>query len=293
MIIENMINIETTNICPANCIMCPREEFTAKLGIMNINLFKKIIDDCVTYNTKIIDLCGFGEAFSDSLLFERCKYVKEKLPDSKIYISTNAFLMNEKYFENIVKYIDILKLSIFGMSKESYRKLHKLSYDKCFSNIKNFLLYKKNKPYIIGLFIKMGENTHEMFNWIDYWEPLLDEVYVWTPHNWIDYINYRIVDKSNQLSCGRPFKTIYIHIDGTVSVCCLDINKRLTIGNIKNQTIKEILESDKLKEIQEKHKNNNFSNLICSNCDQTNYNPDNLVYSSNKNRKVGKFAFEI
>lgn len=294
MILNDMINIETVNRCPATCLICPRESFESELGIMEMDLFKKIIDDCVQYNTKVVDLCGFGEAFSDQLLFERCKYVKEKLPDSKIYISTNAWLMSQNKWDDIIKYIDILKLSIFGISELVYKKVHELSYERCVDNIKGFLDYKGDKkPYTIGLFVEIEENKHERQDWIDYWEPKLNEIYVWKPHNWVDYRNYRLVDKTAQVSCGRPFRTMYVHIDGTVSVCCWDINKRLVIGDMKNQTLQEVLGSTELKRIQEKHSNNEFSNLICEKCDQTNPNPENLLYSTNKTRKVGKFAFEV
>lgn len=294
MIIENMINIETVNRCPANCLICPRESFKSSLGVMKMDLFKKIIDDCVQYNTKVIDLCGFGESFSDNLLFERCKYVKEKLPEAKIYISTNAYLMNPRHWENIVKYIDILKLSIFGMSQKTYNEVHKLNYKKCFTNINGFLQYKaSSKPYTIGLFVRVEENAYEQEEWLEYWESKLDEVYIWKPHNWVDYRNYRTVDKTKQVSCGRPFRTMYVHIDGTVSVCCWDINKRLKIGDISKHSIKEILTSKKLRNIQDKHGNHDFSGLICSKCDQTTPDDSNLIYSSNKSRKVGKLAFEV
>jgi radical SAM protein with 4Fe4S-binding SPASM domain len=294
MIINEMINIEATNVCPAKCLICPRDEFKAERGIMTMELFRKIIDDCIQYNTKVVDLCGFGEAFSDNHLFERCEYVREKLPNAKIYISTNAWLLQARLWKDILKYIDILKFSIFSTTEEVYKEVHKLGFQRCLSNINDFLEYKgTQKPYTIGLFVETEENKHQRQEWVKYWEPKLDEIYVWLPHNWVDYRNYRTVDKTKQVSCGRPFRTMYVHMDGTVSVCCWDINKRLVIGDLNKQTIGEILNSTTLKEIREKHTSGDFSNLICERCDQTNPDDRNLIYSSNACRKVGKFAFEV
>jgi len=46
------ISIETTNLCPAHCTICPREQLTQKLGIMDFDLFKKIIDDAAQYTSE-------------------------------------------------------------------------------------------------------------------------------------------------------------------------------------------------------------------------------------------------
>ena len=62
---NKQVIIETTNICDAHCVICPREQFKSKLRMMDLGLFKKIIDDAVQYDVDSIDTCGFGEAFLD------------------------------------------------------------------------------------------------------------------------------------------------------------------------------------------------------------------------------------
>lgn len=290
----NHITIETTNICPAHCVVCPREQFTQKLGIMDFRLFKKIIDDASTYNIKSVAPVGFGDPLADPKLFERCKYIRKKLPKAKIYVSTTGFLMTPDIYDNVIKYIDTLKLSIHGLTKDTYEKSHrgKLKFEITYSNILGFLEKIKNlkkKPYTVGLLVITDINKHEMNRWIKFWEPKLDEVFVWLPHNWAGARNYRKIDQTKLISCGRPFRGgLSIHIDGKVSACCLDINEKLLIGNIKTQTIKEVLNSKALKKIQQNHKIKNFKGYFCENCDQINYNPDILLYATNKKRKVGQ-----
>jgi radical SAM protein with 4Fe4S-binding SPASM domain len=292
-ILSNMINVETTNKCPASCVICPRDSFEPKLDIMSMSLFKKVIDDAAQYNCACVNTCGFGDPFTDPYFWERCEYVKEKLPNTKIYASTTGYLMGEKHYANIIKYIDILKISFFGMSRDTYYKMHHLNMDKSLDNILGFLAEKQSnkKPYISGLFVETEINKHQRAEWIDFWKPLLDEIYAWKPHNWLDK-RYRIVDKTNQVSCNRPFTTVYIHVNGDVSVCCWDLNKGVLIGNINTQTFEEIYNSKEIKLIQEKHKSCSFGGLICGDCDQTNPDPSNLLYTS-KNRKLGDYAFEV
>ena len=51
-------------------------------------------------------------------------------------------------------------------------------------------------------------------------------------------------------------------------------------------TINETMNSKELKFIQEKHKKNDFSELICKDCDQTVHDDSVLIYSSNQDRTI-------
>ena len=106
------ITIEVTNRCGAKCIMCPREKMIQKLDVMSFEIYKKIVIDAFNIGVNLIDLCGYGDVFLDKGLFEKIKFTKEINPKSKVYISTTGNAMLEKYHEDIIKYVDILKFSI-------------------------------------------------------------------------------------------------------------------------------------------------------------------------------------
>jgi wyosine [tRNA(Phe)-imidazoG37] synthetase (radical SAM superfamily) len=285
------ITIENTNLCPANCTICPRDQYKQPLGTMDMNLFKKIINQlsqCTNVDT--VDIGGFGEPFADKLLFERCEYIRQKLPKVRIFTSSNCYLMTPNKYDDVVKYIDALKISVQGVTPETYAKCHrgKVTFQKTYDNILG-LLKREKKPYTIGLLTLTDENKHEKDEWLKFWEPRLDEVYIWLPHNFGGTMNYRTIDRTRQQSCGRPVNgPLYVHLDGTVSMCCLDINKNLAIGNMNTQTIPEIFNSTAYKRIKRAHREGNFKGLLCENCCQTNFNPDVLVYATNKERGVGK-----
>lgn len=285
------ITIEVTNKCGAKCIMCPREKMIQNLDVMTFDLYKKIVEDAFENGVELIDLCGYGDVFLDRGLIEKIKFTKEINPECKVYISTTGNAMIEKYHEIIIEHVDILKLSIYGMKKETYEKtMGGLKFEKSYNNINSFL--KKDltkKVYSIGNYILMDETKDELNDWITYWEPKLSEVYVWKPHNYIDGRKYRPIDRENQKSCGRPLEgPLNVAVDGKAHVCCYDYNKLMTIGDLNNQDINQVLNSSKMKDIQNKHKKNDFKDLICENCDQTNKDDNVLVYKSNSRRVVGQ-----
>jgi radical SAM protein with 4Fe4S-binding SPASM domain len=107
-----------------------------------------------------------------------------------------------------------------------------------------------------------------------------------------DYGHLENVKKQNikPKTCGRPFKGNYfVRANGEVSVCCFDYNHQLIIGDLKRNTLREILLGEALREIQRVHKEKVFehSEYICKYCDQIYPRDEALLYASNSNRKAG------
>jgi len=286
--------VEFTNRCSARCVICPREKFTQKIRDMDFALYKKVIDDASQYDIRVMNTCGYGETFMDKLVFQRLEYARQKLPKAKIYVSSTCFHMDKSKYENVAKYVDTLKISFYGMSKESYEASHRgnLKYEVSLQNILGYLKYiehREKKTHTVVLLTITDSNKNDVNSFIDFWTPLVDEVMVWKPHNFAGGRSYRKIDYSKQESCGRPFNApLIITADGRVSICCFDFNSQLIVGDMKTQTLYEIFHSDSFRKIQKAHKERNFKELICSKCCQTNTDPTTLVYASSKDRAVGK-----
>ncbi len=288
------IAVEFTNRCSARCQICPREQFTQRLQDMDWDLYKKVIDDAASYDIDMLNTCGYGETFLDKLMFARLRYARKKLPDARIYVSSTCFQMDESKYREVAEYVDILKISFYGMSRQTYEASHRgnLKYNVSLHNILGFLEYiahSPKKPYVSILLTVTETNQGDVKTFIDYWTPLVDEVMVWKPHNFAGGRRYRQIDRANQKSCGRPFNgPPIITASGKVSICCFDFNSQLIIGDMKTQTLEEVFHSEALRKIQQAHRDNDFRGLICQDCCQTNHDPGVLVYASNAARAVGK-----
>src|SRR5271165_5737017 len=70
--LPTVMMIENTNLCNAECVMCPRELLSRKRGFMDFGLFEKIIREVSGLKRKpVTHLHGFGEPMLDKLLPER------------------------------------------------------------------------------------------------------------------------------------------------------------------------------------------------------------------------------
>tara|TARA_B100001248_G_C27339226_1_gene435434 strand:- start:133 stop:1050 length:918 start_codon:yes stop_codon:yes gene_type:complete len=288
------ITIETTNRCAAKCVMCPREKMIQPLESMSNELYEKIVRDAFKEKIETIDLCGYGDVFLDKGIQEKVKFTKELNPNCSIFISTTGNAMGERFYDTIFNYVDILKFSIYGLTKDVYEiVMGGIKFEKSMNNINNFLEFKKKtndkKVYTMGNFINIKENKHQMKQWIDTWQPKLDEVYVWEPHNYTDGRNYRDISGKKQETCGRPIDgPLNIAVNGKAHVCCFDFNKHMVVGDTNTMSLDEIMKSKELSDIIEKHKKNDFSELpLCATCDQTVHDDTVLIYKSNPERQVG------
>ena len=44
--VPDIVQIESTNMCNAKCVFCPRDEMHREEGIMDMALYRKIVDEC-------------------------------------------------------------------------------------------------------------------------------------------------------------------------------------------------------------------------------------------------------
>jgi radical SAM protein with 4Fe4S-binding SPASM domain len=299
------IVIENTTLCGAHCIMCPREKFQYKLEMMPMDIFKKITDEAANLGMKYFQFSGFGDPLMDNFLEDRFLYIKEKYPHIKITMVNTAHLLQGKKLELVCEFVDVIKISNYGFSKRTYELIHRgnLKYEKIYKNIDIFL-HSRKKPYTIMTFLDLPENHDEMEAWKNYYEPLADRIDIWKPFNWggtfMGQEGEAVMDNffvKPIIKCDRVLnlRALSFCTDGSISMCCLDFNRKLTIGNIKMNSLAEIINNDNVKAIQKMHRNGSIlqSNLICKNCDQIRDRTNALIYTSNRNMQVGKASLKI
>ncbi|TAN58903.1 hypothetical protein EPN16_08335 [bacterium] len=276
-----VIHIESTNICNASCIICPREKLSRKTGIMDFGLFSKIIDECVPRKeVKELHLNGFGECLLDKKLIEKIRYAKEK-GIRRAYFVTNASLLNDSIARGLVcSGLDSLKISIYGFGKDVYEKIHKgLDFEATTGNILNLIKVRKelksSSPQIKIQFLPLSDNIEERQKFLDFWSSKIDKrcndrVEEFCAHNWVDGRKYNNpVARDGRKSCGFPFFGIQILWDGSVALCCYDFNAKLRAGDIKKETISAIWNSSHYNSVRKIHREADFAKLpLCGQCDQ-------------------------
>src|SRR6185437_14470829 len=71
--LPEIVQIESTNICNAKCVFCPRDEMHRRQGVMSFDLFRKIVDECATLGITHVRVHNYGEPFLDRHLTEKVR----------------------------------------------------------------------------------------------------------------------------------------------------------------------------------------------------------------------------
>jgi MoaA/NifB/PqqE/SkfB family radical SAM enzyme len=191
--IPRHIRIENTNICNADCTICPHKNMKRAQGNMSMDLFKKIIDEATRLNPQpSIGIHGFGEPLLDKLFFERIVYAKKRGIKS-LSSNTNASFLNSENIDRMLKSgLDEIYISFDAAKAETYAKIRKgLNFEEIENNIKHFVSLRneraQKKPKIYLSFVECGFNAGEIKVYIRKWKNLVDGISVSLMHNWAGY----------------------------------------------------------------------------------------------------------
>ena len=76
--LPEIVQIESTNICNAKCVFCPRDEMHRRQGVMDFDLYRKVVDECAALGITHVRVHNYGEPFLDKQLVEKVRYAKSK-----------------------------------------------------------------------------------------------------------------------------------------------------------------------------------------------------------------------
>ncbi|MFA5992287.1 MAG: radical SAM/SPASM domain-containing protein [Candidatus Pacearchaeota archaeon] len=266
-IFPEIINIETSVLCNANCITCPHKEIVRKIN-MDFSLFKKILDEIHNYNVKEIHPFNYGEPFLYKEFINALKYIRQKSPNSKIFIYSNGAAMTNEQMQEVVtqNLLDKVNFSLDAANSDTYKTVRGLDYDKTIEKINHFLELNKqnnNKIEVSVSFVITEQNKKQISEFKKIWKNKANI------HLGVDdgREGKPFINKSSNKPCSWPFNRITILTNGEVVICCIDAMGKLILGNVEKNTIKEIWDSPQYENIRQLHLSKKKDQIpLCANC---------------------------
>lgn len=254
----NRIYIEITNVCNLNCDFCPSTLRDKKS--MSVNEFENVILKIKDY-TNHIYLHVKGEPLMhkelDSILKIANKY------NLNINITTNGRLI-----ENKIDIINNNKIRQLNISLHSFNDLGEIkrllfTIDKINNSYVSLRLWNnKDNTEVLKL---LEEHYNVKINMNGNRFKLSDKVYLDKDvlFDWPN-INRKVI--SDYGTCKGGKSQLAILVDGTIIPCCLDNDGIINLGNIFVNSIEEILNSDRYKNMINGFNNNKLVEDLCKKC---------------------------
>lgn len=234
------IEIEINSECNRKCSYCPNaKQSRIEQGIMSIELFIKILVQLQSINfAGRISFSFYNEPLLARDLDNYASLVKEYLPKTNILLYTNGTLLTQNKIENLIK----SGIDYFVVTKHENEENY--LFDQVFMNlpetlVKNHIKYQSYQD--IHLTNRGGLIPH------------LDKNF----------------SKSNS-PCPIPMHIMTITNKGTIVPCFEDFDQVHAMGNINENTIKEIWNSKKYSIFRKKlllGLRKDFK--VCSGCNRT------------------------
>jgi MoaA/NifB/PqqE/SkfB family radical SAM enzyme len=286
------VRYEVTDNCNASCIMCPRDkhEHGREHGIMNQAQYEKSIDEVVGLGAKKVVLTGFGEPMLDKRLEEKIAYANSKKLST--YFITNGSALTPRRARKLMDAgLSEMRVSFYGMRPETYNAVMQgLDFDRTMKGILEFLKIRDetgSKTRVQISYLELEQNKTDTAAFREFWEPRVNAIEIWKPHNFGDGRDYRFRegDLDRKTSCGRPENGPFqIQWNGEVIPCCYDYNNQIILGNAFEQPVLDILNNEKYRLLRYAHRMKKFGMFpYCDQCDQLLPHADALVYTNRHN----------
>ena len=288
------ISFEPTTSCNLRCPECPSglRAFTRPIGMLQTDFFRTTIDEI--HNEFLYLIFYFqGEPFLNPDFLEMVKYASAK----NIYTatSTNAhYLTDEMAKRTIESGLDRLIISIDGTTQDVYQQYRVGgNLEKVLAGAKNIVKWKKElkskTPFIFFQFLVVKPNEHQIEDIKKLAKEIgVDEVrfktaqvydYENDPNNLIPetakFSRYKknsdgSYSPKNKLAnqCWKLQHANVITWDGLVVPCCFDKDATHQLGNLKNQSFKEIWNNDNYKQFRKELMKSRKNIDICANCSE-------------------------
>jgi radical SAM protein with 4Fe4S-binding SPASM domain len=277
--------------------MCDRGSLSRQKLDMDMELFRMVIDNASEVGVPEIKLNRFGEPLLQPNLIKMIKYSK-KMGIPRVYFTTNATLLNEDITREIINSgIDSVTFSLDGGKAETYEKIRRgASYIKVVSNIERFARIRtelgKEKPKMVINTILMEDTENEITLIFKKWSSIVDKINVIPVGRYGNVADFSSIDRTSlkleRRVCHQPFDRILVFWDGTVTVCCADINGELCVGNIVNESLGHIWRNRRITEIRKMLIEKEYRKIpICEQCDLTN----RVLYR--KNQQARKTIYKL
>lgn len=229
---------------------------------MDYDLFCELANEA-TGKVQQFNLFHRGESLLHPKIPDMIGYTERR--GIRTRINTNGTLLNPDLGRELIDSgLDMLSLSFDGYDREMYEANRiNADFEKVLGNILKFLTIKKNlksaKPFVTIELMELSSYDKEIIkqkrqNFLQKFEGLpLDKFVIRHPHNWGGLVEAKDGDKQEvqkRIPCPLLWHALIVFWNGKALPCPQDFFGQLELGDVNEQTLMEIWNGEKLKELR-------------------------------------------
>ena len=277
---------EQTYKCNLSCVSCVHgykeidSKYMFKPAVMPLETYKRIVDEAKEHNCPSIATHNNDEPLLVKDLEERISYAR-KTGFMDVIMTTNATLFTKKRIEKVIDAgVTKMLFSIDALSEEAYYKVREGgNFKKAVESLMYALEYREKKnlilPFIRVSFVVNSHNRHELEDFVKHYSEIVDYIDIQPlfmshtnagkeliPHDAVNVQNFR---------CNANWRTVIIRGNGDVLPCPNFSGVDILLGNIHKNSIYDIYNGTKAKQMRQDGRTGNYTFDACKVCSKSIY----------------------
>lgn len=258
--------------CNLRCGMCPvwgtddEAAIDSIKGLMSLENARRLIDE-ISIAKPLVHPCLFGEPLLAPHLKDHIRQIKAS--GMTFALNSNGLSLTKSLAEFLVEQqIDSVMFSLDAVTPDTLEKIRGI---RNLERIEKavFLMLKergdKEMPRIGVSFTIQDENRHEVDAFVARWVGVVDVVR--TGRVFEDGKFQGLTTPKERTACPVLYKTIPIHNDGSVTVCCLDGMRTTDMGNVFETSVREVWHGEQFTKMRYLHETGQWDAIpFCDKC---------------------------
>ena len=255
------VQIETTSWCNASCNFCPYPETskTQPMGVMDDDLFEKIVDEVAQHPVGLIQPFLNNDPLMDKKIVPRLETIIRRNPRAKVRLTTNGALLRPEIARALAAMpLEIIHISSNGLTGATYRKTMGIDAYTVLRNVNQLwdeIRRRGSSTRLVVTAILMSTNRDEIRHMHDYWQargvsfylnPLNDRGGTMANEQFTqllpfsDTLNRSQLHTINMSGCGSLYAFMGILWNGDLITCCMDWTRARVMGNARESSLYDL-----------------------------------------------------
>lgn len=261
-----ILYVDPSSACNLKCNFCPcgrahddlwTDEKRKSIGMMQMDLFKKIVDDCNGFpdKIKVLRLYKEGEPLANPHFAEMVAYARQSGNFIGIDTTTNGTLLNPELNRKLIAAgLTRIHISVEGLSGKEYEDIcgTHIDFDKFRANIRDLYEHKGDCHIFIKTIVENCSEADEMEKKKKFYElfgDMCDEIsFEHIAPCWPGFdkelYSKEVGVYGNKIQecvvCPRLFYILTINSDGAATRCIVDWNRKMLIGDVHENSVPEL-----------------------------------------------------
>ncbi len=260
------ILFELTNACNHSCGFCYNRVMVRRRGHLNLDLFKRLINEAAALGTQEAGFATTGEPFASPIIFD-CIAEAKRAGIAYTYLSTNGAMLSEAKVQRLFQSgLDSIKFSINAGNRESYKRIHgRDDFEHVLDMVRLIDAQRTNRGCGMKLFSTTiltketqgeenalrrlaGHHFDDMF--------FAMETGATGPTNSCEY----------ELPCPLLFNRTHVTWEGYMTICCVDFENSLVVADLRETTLREAWHNPLFQRMRQRHLEKDVTGTLCDVC---------------------------